>query len=315
MRRRTIVAQRTRCGMHALAPDPRAASKLWLAMTEESMASVDACRTDLLIHLRRMDGATAAAAVGLALARRIDAWVTGLHVVPIAPAAFASPEAIALYVNEADTLYRDALALAPSWNERLQSLGLGGEWQVAQGDTVESLCHASRWSDLVVVERPQLNPDAPTGWGTVSRTVFGASAPVVVVPENHAPVEVGARILVAWNQSREAMLAIRGALPLLAGAAHVTVLEGDPGDNPFGLRYLPRQDLRAWLARRGIHPEYRAFTAQKDRGAALLEIAHAQAADLIVMGAWGHSRITELVLGGTTRHLFQHSDLPLLVAH
>jgi nucleotide-binding universal stress UspA family protein len=126
---------------------------------------------------------------------------------------------------------------------------------------------------------------------------------------------IGERILVAWNQSREATLAIRGALPLLARAAQVTVLEGSPAENPFGLRYLPKLDLRAWLQRRGIAADFRPFAPAKDIGAGLLAAAHAIDADLIVMGAWGHSRITELVLGGSTRHLFQHSDLPLLVAH
>ena len=270
---------------------------------------------DVLIHLRRTDGVTPAAAVGLALAQRLGAWATGLHVVPIAATAFASPEAVALYVNETDALYRDAQQREAFWREQLDAHGIGGEWQVSQGDTIESLCHASRWCDLVVVERPQLVPDAPTGWGVVSRTVFGASAPVVVVPETAKCATVGARIVVAWNLSREAMLAIHGALPLLARAEHVTVLEGDAGENPFGLRYLPKLDLRAWLKRRGIAAEFRPFEVSKERGAALLDAAHAAQGDLIVMGAWGHSRITELVLGGTTRHLFQSSDLPLLVAH
>lgn len=270
---------------------------------------------DVLIHLRRTDGVTPAAAVGLALAQRLGAWATGLHVVPIAATAFASPEAVALYVNETDALYRDAQQREAFWREQLDAHGIGGEWQVSQGDTIESLCHASRWCDLVVVERPQLVPDAPTGWGVVSRTVFGASAPVVVVPETAKCATVGARIVVAWNLSREAMLAIHGALPLLARAEHVTVLEGDAGENPFGLRYLPKLDLRAWLKRRGIDAEFRPFEVSKERGAALLDAAHAAQGDLIVMGAWGHSRITELVLGGTTRHLFQSSDLPLLVAH
>jgi hypothetical protein len=111
------------------------------------------------------------------------------------------------------------------------------------------------------------------------------------------------------------VLAIRGALPLLARAESVRVFEGEPADNPLGLRYLPNLDLRAWLARRGIDATFSAFSARTDIGAALIDAAHAMDADLIVMGAWGHSRITELVLGGTTRHLFQHSDLPLLVAH
>ena len=272
-------------------------------------------KLDLLIHLRRADAATPAATVGMALAQRLEAWVTGLHVIPVAPTAFASPEAVALYVNEADSLYQEAQQHEPAWRARLAAAGVGGEWLVAQGDIVESLCHASRWSDFVVMERPQLNPDAPTGWGAVSRTVFGASAPVIVVPETAPCATVGTHIVIAWNQSREAMLAIRGALPLLARAGHVTVLEGDPGENPFGLRYLPKIDLRAWLARRGITAEFRPFAATRERGPALLDAAHAARGDLIVMGAWGHSRITELVLGGTTRHLFQDSDLPLLVAH
>jgi len=273
------------------------------------------CPFDLLVHLRRTDALGAAGAVGLALARRLDAWTTGLHVVPMAPVAFASPEAVALYVNEADAAYRDALQRTPFWQAALDAHGVHGEWQVGQGDVVESLCHASRWNDLVVVERPQLNPDAPIGWGTVSRTVFGATASVVVVPDSAKATTVGQRIAVAWNRSREAALAIRGALPLLARAESVQVFEGEPSENPLGLRNLPNVDLRAWLARRGIDATMVPFGARSAIGAALLDAAHKMDADLIVMGAWGHSRITELVLGGTTRHLFQHSDLPLLVAH
>jgi nucleotide-binding universal stress UspA family protein len=273
------------------------------------------CPFDLLVHLRRTDAIGAAGTVALALAHRLGAWTTGLHVVPMAPVAFASPEAVALYANEADGAYRAALRCAPFWQAALEALGVRGEWQVGQGDVVESLCHASRWNDLVVVERPQLNPDAPIGWGVVSRTVFGASTPIVVVPDSAKAASAGRRIAVAWNRSREAALAIRGALPLLARAESVQVLEGEATENPLGLRYLPGLDLRAWFARRGIDATFTRFGARTDIGAALLDAAHAMDADLIVMGAWGHSRITELVLGGTTRHLFQHSDLPLLVAH
>jgi nucleotide-binding universal stress UspA family protein len=278
---------------------------------EPAMASFD-----VLIHLRRTDAVTPVVRLGLALAERLGAWTCGIHVVAIAPAAFASPEAVALQVHEADEMVDEAKAREPWWLDQLAARGLHGEWQVAQGDTVEVLCHAARWSDLVVVERPQLNPDAPTGWGLVSRTVFGSPAPVVVVPDSVKLERAGSRIVVAWNASREAIRAIHGALPLLRRADAVVVLEGDAVENPFGLRRLPRLDLRAWLARHGVAAEFRTFKpAPKERGSALLDAARAEAADLIVMGAWGHSRITELVLGGTTRHLFQASDLPLLVAH
>ena len=271
---------------------------------------------DVLIHLRRIDTTTPAVRVGLSLAARLEAWTTGIHVVAVAPAAFASPEAVALQVHEAEGMVDEAKARAGWWREELAARSIAGEWQVAEGETVDVLCHAARWSDLVVVERPQLNPDAPTGWGLVSRTVFGSSAPVVVVPDTAASDTAGARIVVAWNRSREATRAIHGALALLRSAERVVVLEGEPVENPFGLRRLPQLDLRAWLARHGVSAEFRDFKpTAKERGAALLDTAHAEAADLIVMGAWGHSRITELVLGGTTRHVFQSSDLPLLVAH
>ncbi|HUD42139.1 MAG TPA: universal stress protein [Dokdonella sp.] len=271
---------------------------------------------EIVTHLRRYGEDSPAALVGLQLAQRLDAWLLGLHLVPIAPAAFASPDAVALYVRDAEQLCRDAEAHGPWWQARLGAYGVSGEWQVAQGDPVEALCHASRWADLVVVERPILNPDAPTGWGIVSRTVFGAMAPVVVVPDSARIDRVGRQIVVAYNDSREGILALRGALPLLRQAERVEVLVGEPAASPFGLNYLPRFDLRAWLERHGIAASFREFLVSgKDSGPALLDAARAVDADLIVMGAWGHSRIAELVLGGSTRYLFQNSDVPLLVAH
>ena len=180
---------------------------------------------------------------------------------------------------------------------------------------MEALCHAVRWCDLVIAERPTLNPDAPTGWGTVSRTVFGAGAPVIVVPQSARLTTLGERILIAWNHSREGMRAIHGALPLLASASRIIVLDGAAQEDRLDARHLPRLDLRSWLQRRGVQAEFRPFAPKNEFGAGILAAARETQADMIVLGAWGHSRIAELVLGGVTRHLFQHSDVPLFVAH
>ncbi len=270
---------------------------------------------DVVIHLRNCESAGPAVEAGLALGKRLDAHVLGLHVVALSTAAFVSPEAVAVQVNETSHLLEAARAREPWWRELLDRHGLPGDFQVVQGDVVDALCHASRWSDLIVAERPCANPDAPVGWGIASRTVFGSSAPVVVVPEGARIDKVGEHMLVAWNASREAMLAIRGALPLLKRAAQVTVLEGEPNAGLLGFDNLPKIDLRAWFERHGVTAEFRLFKPAKDHGPAVLEAAHAVDANLIVIGAWGQSRITELVLGGVTRHLFQHSNLPMLVAH
>lgn len=270
---------------------------------------------DILVHLRSHEGESLAAEAALRLARRVDAYVYGLYVAPMGSVAFSTPETVVFQVHEADTLYEEARAQGGWWKAMLDQHGVPGEWLVAQGEPVESICHAARWCDLVVAKRPVLNPDAPIGWGTVSRTVFGAGVPVVVVPETAKIGELGGRVLVAWNHSREATRAIQGALPFLRSAQQVVVLDGTEQQLLIGARHLPQLDLHGYLARHGVSAEFRKFDAHAEYGAAILDAAHAMQADLIVMGAWGHSRIAELVLGGATRHLFQFSDLPLFVAH
>jgi nucleotide-binding universal stress UspA family protein len=270
---------------------------------------------DILVHVREPGGEPLAARAAFALAKRIDAYLYGLAVAPLGAVAFSTPETVVFQVHEADRLYAQAQAQGAWWRDLLAAHGANGEWLVAQGEAVEALCHSARWCDFVVAERPTLNPDAPTGWGTVSRTVFGAGVPVLVVPESAKLATLGERVLVAWNHSREAMLAIRGALPLLSRATQVVVLDGAAQDDDLGTRHLPRLDLAAWLERHGVLAQVRALSPKNDYGANILAEARNLQADMIVMGAWGHSRIAQLVLGGTTRHLFQNSDLPLLVAH
>ena len=207
---------------------------------------------DVVIHLRNCENAGPAVDAGLALAKRLDAHVLGLHVVALSTAAFVSPEAVAVQVNETSHLLEEARARAPWWRAQLEQHGVQGDFQVVQGDVVDALCHASRWSDLIIAERPCANPDAPVGWGIASRTVFGSSAPVVVVPDGARVDKVGEHMLVAWNASRESMLAIRGALPLLKRATQVTVLEGEANAGLLGFDSLPKIDLRAWLQRHGV---------------------------------------------------------------
>jgi nucleotide-binding universal stress UspA family protein len=270
---------------------------------------------DILVHVRDDDGATNAVRAAALLSQRLGGYLYGLYVAPLGAVAFSTPETVVFQVHEADRLYRDAQSRTAWWNGLLAARGCTGEWLVAQGESVEALCHCARWCDFVVAGRPTLNPDAPTGWGTVSRTVFGAGVPVVVVPETAQLETLGERILIGWNHSREAMLAIRGALPLLTHATQVVVLDGAAQADELGARHLPQLDLSAWFARHGVRAEFRAFAPKGEYGANILAAARQMQADLIVMGAWGHSRIAQLVLGGATRYLFQNSELPLLVAH
>jgi nucleotide-binding universal stress UspA family protein len=272
-------------------------------------------QSDILVHVRNAEGESRAAQAAFALAPQLDAYLHGLYVASMGAVAFSTPETVVFQAQEADEFYTQALARRAWWQSLLDAHARSGEWLVAQGEPVEVLCHAARWCDFIVAERPTLNPDAPIGWGTVSRTVFGAGVPVLVVPQAARIETLGKRILIAWNHSGEAMRAVHGALPLLRSAAKNIVLDGVRQDSLIGARHLPHLDLQKYFARHGVSAEFRTFNPKADFGAAIIAAAHEAQADMIVMGAWGHSRIAELVLGGATRHLFQNSDLPLFVAH
>ncbi|MDE2246005.1 MAG: universal stress protein [Xanthomonadaceae bacterium] len=270
---------------------------------------------DLAVHVRHPGQSTPGVRLALQLAARLQAHIEGLHVVPLPAAAFSVPEAVTLQVMESEQRRRDAEAQAPWWRAELDARGLAGNWRVGEGDLAQVLCLGAAAADLLVMERPAEAEDAPLGFGATSRTVFAAGIPVLVVPAQTAVAETGRNVLVAWNGSREAQRALRGALPLLAQAAHITLLDGSREQHPEGLAWLPPLALPDWCERHRLHVRIEPFQPQGATGPALLEAAARLGADLIVLGAWGHSRITEMVLGGTTRALFRDSTLPMLVAH
>lgn len=270
---------------------------------------------DVLVHLRHYSGDPPALRAALALSRRIDARLHGLYVAPIPPAAFTSPETVAVLVHESDRHFREASVADAWWRAKLDAGGARGDWLVAQSDALDAIAYAARWNDLIVIERPQNQPDAPLGWGLVSRSAFAAGTPLLVIPESAEIGELGRSVVVLWNGSREAIRAVHGALPILRRAESVVVLDGAARSTNGGLLHLPVFDLRRHLDAHGIAAGFQPFTAPDDRGAGLLAAARATGADLIVMGAWGHSRIAELIVGGVTRHLFQNADRALFVAH
>jgi nucleotide-binding universal stress UspA family protein len=273
-------------------------------------------KTELLLHVARLPCQGPAIAAALAVGRRLGARVDAMYVVDMLPAAFTLPEAMPLQMDSVRERTREARAAARVFDEALAPAGVDGRWRVAEGDVVPLLCHAAAGYDWLIMERGGFRGDAPVGFGNVSRCVFGSSKPVLVVPEQARVTDVGRRVLLAWNGSRQSALAIHAALPLLERADSVLVLDGR--DDPYASTCaLPSEDIGAWLRDHGIAAEMRMLdeAERAQAGASLLAIANAEAADLLVMGAWGRSRLSEMVLGGTTRHLFMNGAVPMLVAH
>jgi nucleotide-binding universal stress UspA family protein len=273
--------------------------------------------TDLLLYLQETDLHSPGPRAAMALAARLGARLDGLYVADLPAAAFSLPEAVPVQLEETRRRCAEAEEHGAAWQDVLASRGLAGQWRVAQGDTVQTVCQAAAGYDYLVMERSQQRSDAPVGFGTVSRCVFGSDRPVLVVPDIARVGEViGSRVLVAWNGSRESALALAAAVPLLQKADDVLLLDGSEmyADT---IAVLPPPGLADWLERHDIRARVQTLDAGPTHaaGAPILDAARAHRADLLVMGAWSRSRLAQMVLGGTTRHLFMHGDLPMLVAH
>lgn len=239
------------------------------------------------------------------LAERFGATPLVMHVAPLPvvpaayaePAAFTSPELLAAQ-TEANEIARRHL------RQRLDMplLELDGE----RGSEVAT---AARTADLVVLAAPEATGlDALVA--TVPETVVvEAGCPTLVLPAGAWARPIGTRVVIGWNGSREAARAMRDALPFMQGAEAVTLLcldeEGGRLLEPAAAM-LARHDVQAAV----VH----ASRDERATGAALLAEAARLGADLLVLGAYGRSRLREMLFGGATRDTMLKASLPILYA-
>lgn len=172
----------------------------------------------------------------------------------------------------------------------------------------------ARFADMVMLPLPY-GPDAsPAGEAALEAALFEADVPVMVLPRGLDPVPEPNRIVVAWNDSPEALAAIRQALPLLQKAQAVNIAIIDPP--AYGINQAePGADLSQWLARHGVRSEISVLAKTLPRvSEVMLRHLRDQNADLLVMGAYGHSRFRQAILGGATREILEHATTPVLMA-
>jgi nucleotide-binding universal stress UspA family protein len=191
------------------------------------------------------------------------------------------------------------------------------EWRRSDRGALGAARVSARYADLIVIGQP--DPDRSVeehmpGY-FVEELVLSAGRPVLVVPYAGRFPGVGARVLVAWNASREAARAVTDALPLLQRAKWVEVVAFEPERSGADHGAEPGADIALYLARHGVKVSVARQQAGIDVGSQILSRAADSDADLIVMGAYGHSRARELVLGGATRSLLEAMTVPVLMAH
>ncbi len=192
------------------------------------------------------------------------------------------------------------------------------EWRVAPGDAVAAVCLSARYADLVIAGQPHRDNEEA---GATNAQFAGdlslyAGRPVLFVPYAGSFPAVGKRMLVAWNASRESARALSDAMPFLKRASYVDVVSLDT--DAIGSQHGedPGADIGLLLARHGIKVTVsQQSSSDIGVGEQLLSRASDFDADLIVMGAYGHSRLRERILGGATRTLLEAMTVPVLMSH
>ncbi len=183
------------------------------------------------------------------------------------------------------------------------------------GALTELVAQRARFADLVVQPRPYGAGQGQEAEAVVEAALFEGRAPVLILPESGARrATAPRRILIAWNQSAEAMTAVRRALPILKQADLVTITIVDPPQHGPE-RSDPGGMLCQMLVRHGVKAEVTVLARTLPRVSDVLA-RHVRDtdADMLVMGAYGHSRFREAILGGATRNMLEQAEVPVLMA-
>jgi nucleotide-binding universal stress UspA family protein len=174
----------------------------------------------------------------------------------------------------------------------------------------------SRYADVAVMTRPADGPGAELREEIIEGVLFHSGRPALIAPPGWSGSNIGKRVVVAWDASREATRALSEADDILEFAEAVTVLTVDAKPKMFGHGDEPGANIAGHLKRRGLPAEVRNVDSMgRNASLAILEEATALKADLVVMGGYAHSRLRELVFGGATRELLRTATVPLLMAH
>ncbi len=173
---------------------------------------------------------------------------------------------------------------------------------------------AARFSDLVILPKPYEKDGNEKAANIVEAALFEGNVPVLVHPSNSVK-NFGKRVLIAWNESNEALTAIRAALPFISAAEAVEIVIIDPARHDTD-RSDPGSAISTMLARHGVSVEVSILPRTVSRISDILNQHITETgADFLVMGAYGHSRFRERILGGATRNTLESVLVPVLMAH
>jgi nucleotide-binding universal stress UspA family protein len=251
--------------------------------------------------------------VALDICRAFGAHLTCLHVTPYnAYIAFDPLGGMAAQSVIIEGLRTSEAALRSRIEARLASEDVQWDWQSSDGAVASTIIAESALSDLVILSQfCDADKGTDRALPIVDEVAVYAACPVLVVPKSVNQLQTNGGAVIGWNASPEAAHAVRAAVSFLKNAAFVHIASvGEAGEA------FPQTAANAYLSRHGIASDLHELTGSSRHAAQVLyDFAVSKQASVLVMGAYGRSRLRETLLGGVTRDLLSTSTIPLLVAH
>src|ERR1700730_5255570 len=273
---------------------------------------------DILVHVDATPASRNRLQLALTLAHRFGARLSGLHVIPdpsVPP--YFKPSAIERIAKIYAENAREAADRAePLFREETKDASAVVGWECIAGEMEERIAERARFADLLLLGQFDTeNPHGISAFLLPAKVVFGAASPILVVPNAGRFGDIGRRIVATWDGSREAARAIRDAMPLLKRAEQVLLLAVDLVRQGHMHDGADASQLAAHLGRHGVQVVVEEISSGKTSMTdTLLTQAAEVGGDLLVMGAYGHSRIWEFVVGGTTPEVLERAQIPVLIS-
>ena len=273
---------------------------------------------DILVHCHEFEAFASGPCYAAQLAGTLGASLTGLYVAPPLPSALPAavpPQLASEFLAFVHDEIERAEKAEPSFAQHAAGFGAKtARWQVALGGLPEVLAAAGNWNDLIVIEHRERVPRecAAAIAGTLLRGV-----PCIVVRKTANPgVARWSRIAIAWNGSPEAIRAVHAALPLLKLAEQIFLLASPATTHQAPVVCEPELSIEAYMARHGLPAQHVSLDLSHRAPEEAILIASASvAADLLVMGAFGTTRLSVDEPGGITNYILEQSRQPLLLHH
>ncbi len=275
---------------------------------------------DILVLCDSNDSNEHRVETALAYARQFGSHLTGMHMIPfpvIPVYGGMYPDAPSYSAAfQIDKANERAKELEESFKEAASEAGIEHDWKVIEGLDLDFVIENARYYDLVI---------APYGYSHYGDDIShylsdyfstNIGRPLLILPDLKKVFEPPSTVIIAWNESHEAARAVHDAIPVLRLANSVQIVSVSKNDKDEKQNMLRCEQLQSHLSHHGISAE--AFAPDRSPqgvGATIYESALEYSAELIVMGAYGHSRFKEIILGGTTKYLIQNTTLPLFISN